>query len=219
MSVAPAGPPVGAFAFQERRDFHAPARFGIAGRRRRPQLARVNRPPEPEMTAPELIERLGLVPLPGEGGHYRETWRAGEAVDADALPPRFAGPRAFGTAILYLLSDEADSFSALHRLPTDEVYHFYLGDPVELLELGPAGGSRVVTLGSGLRDGHRVQHVVAADVWQGSRLAPGGRWALLGTTMAPGFELPDYAPGGRADLTRKWPEHTDRIRSLTREAP
>lgn len=179
----------------------------------------MNRPPETEMTAPELIERLGLVPLHGEGGHYRETWRAAEGVDPAALPARYDGGRPFGTAILYLLTDAPDSFSALHRLPTDEVYHFYLGDPVELLELDPAGAARVVTLGGRLRDGQRVQHVVARGVWQGSRLAPGGRWALLGTTMAPGFDFADYEPGRRAELTRRWPGETGRIRALTREIP
>lgn len=168
------------------------------------------------MRAAELIARLGLVPLHGEGGHYRETWRADETIPAEALPARYASPRAFGTAILYLLTGEPDSFSAMHRLPTDEVYHFYLGDPVELLELHPEGRGEIVVLGSDVAAGQRVQHGVEQGVWQGSRVLPGGSWALLGTTMAPGFEFADYEPGERAALAAAWPDHAGQIRALTR---
>jgi predicted cupin superfamily sugar epimerase len=148
-------------------------------------------------TAAELIERLGLAPLTGEGGHYRETWRS------DA-----------GSAILYLLTPE--SFSALHRLPTDEIYHFYLGDPVEVLLLHPSGRSEAVTLGPDLFGGQRVQHTVQRGVWQGSRVATGGAWALLGTTMAPAFELAGYETGDRDALVAGWPGAAETIRALTR---
>lgn len=168
-------------------------------------------------SAVELIARLGLVPLPGEGGHYRETWRADEGVTPNALPPRYGGERAFGTAILYLLTSDPDSFSALHRLQTDEVYHYYLGDPVELLLLHPGGMIEEVVLGSDVPAGERVQFVVPRGVWQGSRVKGGGEWALLGTTMAPGFESADYEAGKRDPLIAAYPEAADRIRSLTRE--
>jgi hypothetical protein len=169
-------------------------------------------------TAASLIERLGLVPLPDEGGHYRETWRADENAPADALPARYRGGRAFGTAILYLLTSDPYSFSALHRLPTDEVYHFYLGDPVEMLLLRPDGVSETVTLGSDVLGAEKVQFVVPRGVWQGSRVAPGGSWALLGTTMAPGFEFADYEPGDREELIARYPEAGERIRDLTRQS-
>ena len=123
-------------------------------------------------------------------------------------------PRA--TAILYLLSDDPDSFSALHGLPTDEIYHFYLGDPVDLLLLKPGGASEVVTLGQDILNGQRVQFVVPAGVWQGARLAPGGEFALLGTTMAPGFIDEDYIPGDRASLLGQYPDRTELIKLLTR---
>jgi len=149
------------------------------------------------MTANELIGRLGLAPLPGEGGHYRETWRSRD-----------------GSAILYLLTPE--SFSALHRLPTDEIYHFYLGDPVEVLLLQPDGRSETVVLGPDLFGGQRVQHTVPGGVWQGSRVARGGAWALLGTTMAPAFDLAGYEAGDREALAAGWPDAADAIRALTR---
>lgn len=171
------------------------------------------------MTAAELIERLGLDPLPDEGGHYRETWRAAEELAPAALPDRYRGSRAFGTAILYLLTSDPDSFSALHRLPTDEVYHFYLGDPVELLMLHPGGPAEVVTLGHDLMESERVQAVVPRGAWQGSRVRTGGSWALLGTTMAPGFDFADYEPGDRERLLAEYPEAAGRIVQLTREGP
>ncbi len=169
------------------------------------------------MTAAEIISRLRLVPLPGEGGLFRETWRSGEAIPAGTLPPRYRGERAFGTAILYLLTDDPDSFSALHRLPTDEVYHFYLGDPVEMLLLHSGGESEVVVMGPDILGGQRVQHVVPRGVWQGSRVAPGGEWALLGTTMAPGFEFADYEAGEGDELAAGWPKEAERIRTLIRD--
>ncbi len=157
------------------------------------------------------------MPLSEEGGHYRETWRAEETAPAAALPARYRADRAFGTAILYLLTSDPDSFSALHRLPTDEVYHFYLGDPVEMLLLHPDGRSQMVTLGPDVLGADKVQFVVPRDVWQGSRVAPGGSWALLGTTMAPGFEFVDYEGGDREELVARYPEAAERIRALTRE--
>jgi predicted cupin superfamily sugar epimerase len=169
--------------------------------------------------AASLIERLELVTHPSEGGHYRETWRAEEMAAAAALPSRYDGSRAFGTAILYLLTSDPNSFSALHRLPTDEVFHFYLGDAVELLLLHPRGGVDVVTLGPDVLGGQRVQFVVRRGVWQGSRVRTGGRWALLGTTMAPGFEFADYEAGERERLIADYPEVADRIRALTRVGP
>jgi len=167
------------------------------------------------LTPETLIERLGLVPLPVEGGHYRQTW-VSETVTAAGLPARYGRDKPLGTAIYYLLTDDPDSFSALHRLPTDEIYHFYLGDPVEMLLLHPERGGEVVVLGPDIRAGQNVQLVVPRAVWQGSRLAPGGRFALMGTTMAPGFDPRDYEGGVRAALIAAYPDQAERIRRLTR---
>jgi predicted cupin superfamily sugar epimerase len=160
-----------------------------------------------------VIERLGLVPLPMEGGYFRETWRSADRMPGHEGP---AGGRFLGTAIYYLLTDDPDSFSALHRLPTDEIYHFYLGDPVLQLRLHPDGRHEVLTLGADLEAGQLVQSVAGRHVWQGSRLRPGGRFALLGTTMAPGFDPSDYEGGTREVLLAGYPAAGDLIRLLTR---
>jgi len=165
------------------------------------------------LTAARLIEMLRLEPLPVEGGHFRQTWRSRDGIGA---LDRFHRDKVAGTAIYYLLSADPDSFSALHRLPTDEIYHFYLGDPVELLMLGDSGSVEKVVLGPDLPAGQRVQHVVPRGVWQGSRLRDGGRFALLGTTMAPGYDPGDYENGTRADLVARYPEATAEITRLTR---
>ena len=167
-------------------------------------------------TAEQLIEHLGLEPLTIEGGLFRQTYAAAESIAGDALPQRYRGPRSFGGAIYYLLTSEADSFSALHRLETDEIYHFYLGDPVEMLLLHADGRSERIVLGSDILSGQRVQFVVPRGVWQGSRVLAGGSFALMGTTMAPGFDLADWAEGKRESLLREYPEHAELIRALTR---
>lgn len=164
------------------------------------------------MTADEVIRLLRLEPLDIEGGHFRETYRSVEVVPTS----RVGGERSFGSAIFYLLRGEPDSFSSLHRLATDEVYHFYLGDPIEMLLLKPSGESERVVLGSDIAAGQQVQYVVPCGWWQGSRVIAGGKWALLGTTMAPAFDGRDFEAGKREDLQRQYPREAELIRQLTR---
>ncbi|MCA9581555.1 MAG: cupin domain-containing protein [Myxococcales bacterium] len=163
--------------------------------------------------AEDIITRLGLEPHPKEGGFFRETYRAKEAIDGPALPDRYGSPRAHGTAIYYLLTP--DTRSHLHRLTSDEVFHFYLGDPCEMLQLDPEGASRVVTLGPDLLAGESPQILVPRSTWQGMRLVPGGSVALLGCTVSPGFDFVDYEHGDRAALLARWPEHKTLIEDLT----
>ncbi|MFN4258664.1 MAG: cupin domain-containing protein [Gemmataceae bacterium] len=167
------------------------------------------------MTAQELMGLLNLQPLPREGGYYRETYRSADTLPAAALPTRYGRDKAASTAIYYLLTP--DTFSAMHRLPTDEIYHFYLGDPVEQLQLFPDGSGRVRLLGTDLRAGHAPQLVAPRGVWQGSRLLPGGTFALLGTTVAPGFDFNDYEHGDRETLIRQYADFAEKIRGLTAE--
>src|SRR5271165_1096282 len=136
------------------------------------------------MTADDVKHFLQLTPLDVEGGFFRETYRSRWQISAEYLPEGVRGARSLATAIYYMLTPE--SFSALHRLPGTEVFHFYLGDPVVMLQLLPDGTSQTIMLGPDLAGGQRPQVVVRGGVWQGSRLAPGGKFALMGTTMSPG---------------------------------
>lgn len=157
---------------------------------------------------------LGLKPLPEEGGFFAETYRSAETIDATALELGHSGRRALCTAIYYLITPE--SFSALHKLPGDEMFHFYLGDPVELLELRPDGSGGTTILGADLANGMKLQHVVPGGVWQGSRLVAGGEYALLGTTMSPGFDYADFARRNAQELAAKYPAFAKLISQLTR---
>ena len=167
------------------------------------------------MDAKELISRLGLQPLFGEGGFYKETYRAPEKIPLSALSSRYIGDKSISTAIYYLLTP--DTFSAIHRLPTDEIFHFYLGDPVTMLQLWPDGSERTIILGSDILSGEIPQHVVPRGVWQGTFLNEGGKFALLGATMAPGFDSSDFELGKRASLLAKYGKHADLIARLTND--
>lgn len=151
-----------------------------------------------ELSVDEVIEIFDLQPLEGEGGFFRETWI--RDAEGDGQP--------IGTCILYLVTP--DSFSALHRLDHDEIFHFYLGDPCEAVTVDQSGNLHEAILGSDIAAGMKVQHLVPARSWQGARLAPGGRWALFGTTMAPGFHVsgfelatPDLVDGFSPDVAER----------------
>ena len=149
------------------------------------------------LTAKQVQELFKLQPLQPEGGYFAETYRS-----------------PLSTAIYYMLTP--DTFSAMHRLRGDEIYHFYLGDPVEMLMLKPDGSAEALLLGQNVTAGMRVQHTVPGGAWQGSRLAPGGKFALMGTTMAPGFDPKDYEAGHRDALSAQYPAYAPLIAFLTR---
>lgn len=173
--------------------------------------------------AEKLIAQFGLIPLPNEGGFFRQTWTSRE---------RLANGRAAGSAIYFLITPEG--FSALHQLKTDELWHFYAGDPVEHLQLDPRDGStRVTVLGPDVLAGQTSQLTVCGRVWQGARLAlskveglasplrsvqPSSAhgWALLGCTLAPAWDEREFFLGQRAELTRAFRARTDLIAALTR---
>lgn len=160
---------------------------------------------ETDPTVEMLIRTLGLEGLPTEGGLYRQTWASADIG---------AGGHPAGTAIYYLLTDAPDSFSAFHRLPAEEVFHFYLGDPLETTLLYPDGSSQQIIMGQDLAAGQHVQFVVPRGVWQGSRVAPGGRFSLIGTTMAPGFLFSDYESADRDALLAQYPQERERILAM-----
>jgi predicted cupin superfamily sugar epimerase len=164
------------------------------------------------MTAEDLIRILKLEPHPVEGGFFRETYRSADILPSAAIPAH-GGARNVSTAIYYLL--KPGHVSEMHTLPTDEVFHFYLGSPVAMLQLWPDGTGKEVLLGPDLEAGHQPQLVVPAGVWQGTRLANDHGYALLGCTVAPGFDFADYQRGERAALTARWPAFAKEIARLT----
>lgn len=166
-------------------------------------------------TAKEIIEYLGLVPLPIEGGYYKVTYTSDDILSEEMLPNRYKSERALSNAIYYLL--EPGTFSALHRLESDEIWHFYAGDPVELSHIHPDGQSETVILGSDVLGDENPQVPVRRGTWMGAKLVDGGQYALLGTTMAPGYEDADFEIGDRTALLKEFPSHGDLIKSLTRE--
>jgi predicted cupin superfamily sugar epimerase len=167
------------------------------------------------MTAEDVKKILGLQPHPREGGWYVRTYEATEKIGVETFADkRYPEARRTGTAIYYLL--EPDTFSEMHRLKSDEVFHFYAGDAVEMLQLSGKGEGAKVMIGNDLLRGQRPQVVVKRGVWQGSRLVEGGRWALLGCTVSPGFEFEDYEAGVREELCAVWPEFVAEITALTR---
>lgn len=165
------------------------------------------------MNIRDIIRILKLEKHPLEGGFFTETYRSKLTLNDGRL--KHGEPvRPIATAIYYLLTPKC--FSEMHRLESDEIFHFYLGDPVEILQLFPDGRGKVIRLGIDIRKGYHPQVVVNGKVWQGCRLVPGGEFALLGTTMSPGFMFAEYESGKRDDLIPKYPDHRELITSLTR---
>jgi predicted cupin superfamily sugar epimerase len=161
--------------------------------------------------AREWIDRLGLLPHP-EGGFYRETYRAAEGIACEALPERFSGDRAFSTAIYFLLTRE--DFSALHRIRQDEVWHHYDGDTLTIHVIDGAAGYAPMRLGK--EAPAMPQAVVLAGALFGASVEPPGEYALVGCTVAPGFDFADFELPSRADLLRDHTSHAEVIGRLTR---
>jgi uncharacterized protein len=162
------------------------------------------------------IDQLKLEPHP-EGGFFRETYRAPLVIGESALPPTFRGPRCACTSIYFLLAGE--DFSALHRLPADEVWHFYAGAGLLVHSIDLTGNHNVNKLGQNPEAGEHFQLVVPAGYWFGSCLEPSNQnqYALVGCTVAPGFDFADFEMGERAGLTAQYPQHRALIDKLTRE--
>lgn len=156
-----------------------------------------------------LVERLiahyGLEPLPVEGTLFASTYRS-TANTADGGP--------VGTAMIGMYAHDPPSHSLFHRLPTDEIWHFYGGDPIRLVLLHPDGTSSDVWLGPDVTAGHEVQVVVPAGTWQAGEVHPDGTYGLFGCTMAPGFTGAGFAAGTRAQLLATHPDRAIDIERL-----
>lgn len=164
-------------------------------------------------TAKYWITKLALQPHP-EGGYFREIYRATDQIPATALPTRYHGPRALATSIYFLLA--GTQISTLHRLASDEQWHFYDGSPLRLAMIAPDGTAKEVCLGRRAAAGEQFQAVIPAGTWMGARLASQRGYALIGCTVAPGFEFQDFTAGRRSALLEQFPQHRKLITALTR---
>lgn len=163
--------------------------------------------------ADEWIRALRLAPHP-EGGFYRETYRAEEGIAASGLPKRYPGRRSFSTSIYFLLKEGEPS--RFHRLRSDEVWHFYEGGPLRLYVLKKGGRREAINLGPDREGGGTFQAVVKRGFWFAAEVLPGGRFSLVGCTIAPGFDFADFELGDRARLLKRFPREKRLIERLTR---
>jgi uncharacterized protein len=159
------------------------------------------------------IEKLGLERHP-EGGYYRQTYKSDLILEKESLPAEFTGPRAASTAIYFLLDGE--NFSAFHRLRSDEVWHFYVGATLVVHVIDEGGRYSEILLGNDPEAGEVLQAVVKARCWFASRVRDGRSFALVGCTVAPGFEFTDFEMARREELVLQYPQHREVIEGLTR---
>lgn len=162
------------------------------------------------MTKEDIIRLYDMMPLDTEGGMWKAVFRSDEAVPEGMLTGRKGRHDLYGS-ILYLLTK--GSVSRMHRLASDEIWHFYMGATCELLILKPDGTGYTESLGQDIAGGDKVTAMAPRGCWQGCRISGEGEWALLGTTMAPAYEVSDYEDGTDS-LIEEYPEFAEKIRPL-----
>lgn len=166
------------------------------------------------ITAKQLVQQFDLAIHP-EGGYYKETYRAAEAISVTALPGRFGGDRSFSTAIYFLL--EQGNFSAFHKIQSDECWHFYAGGCLLVHIIHLNGELETIKLGNDISQGECFQYVVPAGCWFASEPAPGKAFSFVGCTVAPGFDFADFEMANAQELIKTYPQHQTIINRLTRE--
>lgn len=162
-----------------------------------------------DLTAEKIIKQLNLQRHPQEGGYYRRTF-----TDSYQIKMPDGLLRNASTCIYYLVTP--DEFSTLHQLTSSEIFHFYMGDPVEMIQIDPKGKLTTYILGSNFLHGEVQQVIVPPKTWQGARLIGDGKWALFGCTTVPGFEFKDFISGDRDALSNYFPQHKKTIERFTR---
>jgi len=199
------------FLPEELRSFVADSFPGIPVRVYETLPARVVMVHSVDHSAKFWIDSLDLTRHP-EGGWFRETYRSSGSIPGEALPERFAGPRRFCTAIYFLL--ERGDFSALHRIKSDEIWHFHEGAPLTVHVITPEGEYYWIRLGRDADNGECFQAVVPAGCWFGAETC--GEFSLVGCTVSPGFDFRDFEMAVRAVLTHLFPRHSALVSRLTR---
>jgi hypothetical protein len=159
------------------------------------------------------VEKYNMQSHP-EGGYFAETYRSSETIGKDALPNRFSGDRSYATGIYFLL--EGHHFSAFHRIQSDEMWHFYAGNPLSVYYIDFEGNIQIIKLGNNPDNGEVFQAVVPAGVWFGSKPSELNGYSLVGCTVAPAFDFADFELADRATLIEEFPQHRAIIELLTR---
>lgn len=165
------------------------------------------------MDASTIIQRLGLLPHP-EGGYYREMYRSPDTIPATALPARYGHARSICTAIYFLLT--GDTFSAFHRLRSDEFWFYHCGCAIKLFMIHPDGNMEEQLVGSDLAAGERPQVLIRAGTWFAAKITEPDGFTLISCTVSPGFDFADFELADRASLVKSFPQHQSIIQSLTR---
>ena len=166
------------------------------------------------MTVDVLVKELDLLPHP-EGGYYKETYRSEGKITQACLSPDFVGDRNMATGIYFLI--EKGNFSALHKIKSDETWHFYYGDALEVIEIDEQGKLSITQIGSNILKGETFQYTVKANTWFGSRVSGNGLFSLVGCTVYPGFDFNDFELAKQQDLIQLFPQHQTIIKELTRQ--
>lgn len=161
----------------------------------------------------ELIKKLGLQPHP-EGGYFKETYRSSDEIMEASLSSVYSGRRSYSTCIYFLLP--SDTFSAFHKIHQDEIWHFYLGSPIQLQVISERGKHREFTIGTDLTKGEAPQLIVPGNHWFAASVLEPNSFALVGCTVAPGFDFADFTLARRGELITKFPKHRKLITRLTR---
>ena len=169
----------------------------------------------PKNRAKTIINFLKMAPHP-EGGHYCRSYCSDVVIKKESLPCAFNGARALSSAIYFLL--EGDQFSALHRIKSDEIWHFYEGAALNLSIISPSGKLINKKLGTDIEAGEEFQIVVPAGSWFGADVTDKESYTLFGCTVAPGFDFEDFELGSRNELIKIFPIHAEIIRRLTKES-
>lgn len=164
-----------------------------------------------KVTAEDLVKLYGMLPHP-EGGFYKETYRAKGLIAKGALKDGHAGDRNYSTAIFYLLPK--GTRSRLHRLKSDELFHFYLGGTLVLVKISPEGKVEKIRLGHDVASGCQLQHVIPAGTWFGAYPEESSEFCLIGCTVAPGFDFADFEVGAKSELLKRFPQAKEVIEKL-----
>ena len=165
------------------------------------------------MTVETLVKELDLLPHP-EGGYFKETYRSEGKIAHTCLSPDFKGDRNIATGIYFLI--EKGNFSALHKIKSDETWHFYYGDALEVIEINELGQLTITQIGASILQGETFQYTVKANTWFGSRVSGNGLFSLVGCTVYPGFDFNDFELANRENLIKLFPNHQNIITELTR---